>query len=154
VPAASASPAPAAVSYGVSVVPSLGTASQPLTNPLGGDVPPPLVLAPQVAGQPVAAGRADAPAAAPGSPSGLLAVEPVRDVAAATLSIVRPSWTATALALVLLVSAAGYAAVLRRRGAEVPEALAVARAIRPADLPAARSVRPADLGARARSVRP
>jgi hypothetical protein len=81
----------------------------------------------------------------------------VNDLAAATLSIVQPSWYATTVALVLMLAAASYGALLRRRGEEVPESIAIMSAIRPHDATAlaARSIRPADIATpKARSIRP
>ncbi|HUG86519.1 MAG TPA: hypothetical protein VMM13_18270, partial [Euzebya sp.] len=147
-------------SYGPQLTPSLGTAISPLTNEMA-DVTAdaPLVLAPQVAGQP---GQPTQPGSAPpaGSPveSGFgTTIHPVQHAAAATLNIVQPSWYATAAALLVLVAAAGYAAVLRQRGQDVPDVLAIPSAIRPGDSPMhmVRSIRPADLGEpQVRSIRP
>lgn len=143
--------------YGVSVVPSLGTAQRPLSDPLSGD---PMVLAPMVAGQDV---KPESPAvagtAAPEKSALLEAAEPVQNVAAASLSVIQPSWFATTMAMLVLLGAAAYGAVLRRRGERVPEALAFGRpvggAVRPSDQSRmARSVRPADLRGAARSIRP
>ena len=134
--------------YGVNVVPSLGTAARPLTNPYSGD---PMVLAPMVAGQQVKG----APDPAPIDKSALLqVVEPARNVAAASLSVVQPSWYATTMALLVLLAAASYGAVLRRRGEDVPEAIAFTGAVRPRNTGTGRSVRPVDLQRSVRSVRP
>ena len=142
---------PPITSYGVSVVPSLGSAARPLTNPLSND---PLVMAPMVAGQEVAPngqGSAVAEAAAAIAP----VADPVSNVAAASLSIIQPSWFATTMAMLVLLVAAAYGALLRRRGEQVPEALAFTGAVRPGDQRAhARSVRPADMAAGVRSIRP
>ncbi len=150
---------PPAIAYGPQVVPSLGTATAPMTNELAGfDGTAPLVLAPQIAGQQVQPNGPGVGTATSTAPSGFAsAVEPVQDVAAATLSIVQPSWYATTVALLVLLAAASSGAVLRRRGEDVPEGLPLSAAVRPRDAAAhqARSVRPADLGRRApRSIRP
>lgn len=139
--------------YGVSVVPSLGTAARPLTDPVSGE---PLVLAPMVAGQQIVPGTTDVAVSAEDPAILRVAAEPVRNVAAASLSVVQPSWYATTLALLVLLGAASYGAVLRRRGEEVPEAIAFTGAVRPGDRrpSAARSVRPVDMQRSVRSVRP
>lgn len=147
--------------YGPQVVPSLGTATAPGTQDFTvADSPSPLVLAPMVAGAQVKPGGITSTG---GDVDGidkqplLSAPEQVRQVAAASLSIVRPSWYATATALAILLGAAAYATMLRRRGEEVPEALRIPGSVRPGDrlAVAVRSVRPVDLDLRqASSVRP
>lgn len=137
--------------YGVSVVPSLGTAQRPLTNDYAAAEP--VVLAPLVAGQDV---QQDQAAGASQDSSVLRVSDPARNVAAASLSVVQPSWYATSVALLVMLAAAAYGAVLRRRGEQVPDAIAFAASVRPGDrrAHAVRSVRPADLSGNARSVRP
>ena len=116
----------------------------------------PLVLAPMVAGQQIVPGTTDVAVTAEDQSVLQAAAEPVRNVAAASLSVVQPSWYATTLALLVLLGAACYGAVLRRRGEEVPEAIAFTGAVRPGDRrpSAARSVRPVDMQRSVRSVRP
>ncbi|MEE8602616.1 hypothetical protein [Euzebya tangerina] len=166
---------PPITTYGPQVVPSLGTATAPNTNTYtgvpGGFVPP-TVLAPEVASGPQAApgtpvtgsSSTDGSVQASGATSlttpqtGIaVAIQPVSNVAAASLSIVQPSWFATAFAMVIMLVAASYGAMLRRRGEVVPEALDFSRAIRPRDASvlAVRSVRPLDLDeGQVSSVRP
>ena len=172
-----AAPAPPAITaYGPQVVPSLGTAFAPNTNTYTGTVggSAPEVLAPEVAGADPGAPQAPPgetltgtasvagtaglmPAGSPAA-TGLEAVmDPVRTAASSSLSIVQPSWFATTLALLILLVAASYGALLRRRGEFVPEAVDFSRAIRPGDAArlAVSSVRPTDLvTGQARSIRP
>jgi hypothetical protein len=123
----------------------------------GFDGTAPLVLAPLVADGSQVPGQAGAWSST-STESGLLGnVGPVRDVTAATLSVVQPSWYATVTALLVLLGAAVYGAILRRRGEMVPAVLAIPTAVRPMDGPAlvAMSVRPMDITpSHARSIRP
>lgn len=160
---------PPPVDYGPNLVPSLQTATAPSSSLDGSFDGGPSVPAPMVAGDDPASpasapqgGAATTPSAGgtpttpTAEPSPFATPSAVLTVAASSLDVVRPTWYATALAVLVVVAAAVWATAVRvRNGDEVLPVLS--GAVRPADVPAwlGRSVRPADLPRQAgHSIRP